>query len=229
MGSTIMLLIEKELKAFFRNCPIREDKPRLTSGKIPVGQLYKAIQDTGKQELLSYINKEPQKKFSATKLRLFDLGHILEAYLLSLMTGKLVDPSTHQPEIVDSLIDKMQKQFALASKQSTLENEFLKGKIDCTLANSTGKRYICDIKTMNDTNYGLLVHGIISEATKIQIMTYIWLWNETQDAPIEQEGIILAYNKNDSRVKPFVVEYKKENIEHYLVAAKEIMTLKAYK
>ena len=81
-----MIEIEKKLKKFFRDNPTREDKPELRSGKLPIGQLYKALGETGKQYLKAYINKEKDKeKLSATKLRLFKLGHIIEEYLINLM------------------------------------------------------------------------------------------------------------------------------------------------
>ena len=132
-----MIEIEKTLKKLFRENPKADDKPRLRSGKIPIGQLYKVIGDEGKQYLKKYIKNEATEKFRATKLRLFELGHILEDYLLELMKGG-------------------NKSVKIGDEQVTLENDFLKGRIDCTITGECGKKYICDVKTMNDMNYELL-------------------------------------------------------------------------
>ena len=135
-----MIEIEKKLKKFFRDNPVHEDKPHLRSGKFPIGQLYKVLGENGKQDLKSYMNKEEVKeKLSATKLRLFKLGHLIEDYLINLM-------------------DK--GSLTIESEQLTLENDFLKGKIDFTITDDSGKRYICDIKSMSDMNYGLLLQDV---------------------------------------------------------------------
>jgi hypothetical protein len=108
-----MIEIEKKLKKFFRDKPAHEDKPKLRSGKLPISQLYKVLGETGKEDLKAYINKEEAKeKLSATKVRLFKLGHLIEEYLINLMEEGL---------------------FHIEDEQLTLENDFLKGKIDFTI------------------------------------------------------------------------------------------------
>ena len=52
-------------------------------------------------------------------------------------------------------------------------------------------------------------------------MCYIWLWRKTLDTPVEDEAIIIAYNKNDSRVKPYIVKYDDIFIKTYLIAAEK--------
>ena len=58
------------------------------------------------------------------------------------------------------------------------------------------------------------------EHIRVQLLTYVWLWKETMNSPIENEAIILAYNKNDSRVKAYVLEYDDSFIKTYLMEAK---------
>ena len=191
--------IEKKLKKFFRDNPSHNDKPHLRSGKFPIGQLYKILKENGKIDLKAYMNKEASEKLSATKLRLFKLGHLLEEYLIELMEEGLLN---------------------IDNEQLTLQNDFLKGKIDFTIDHD-GKKYICDIKSMNDMNYGLLLHDVVPEHIKVQLMTYIWLWRQTRDEPVEDEAIIVAYNKNDSRVKPYLIKYDEVFIKTYLMEAKK--------
>ena len=194
-----MIEIEKKLKKCFRENPKREDKPHLRSGKISIGQLYKVLGEKGKQDLRAYINKEESKeKLSATKLRLFKLGHLIEEYLIELMDEGLL---------------------SVDNEQLALQNDFLKGKIDFTIDDDSGKKYICDIKSMNDLNYGLLLQDVVPEHIKVQLMCYIWLWRQTRDEPREDEAIIVAYNKNDSRVKPYIVKYDEIFIKTYLGSA----------
>ena len=197
-----MIEIEKKLKKFFRDNPAHEDKPKLRSGKLPISQLYKVLGETGKEDLKAYINKEEAKeKLSATKVRLFKLGHLIEEYLINLME---------------------EGSFYIEDEQLTLENKFLKGKIDFTIKDENGKKYICDIKSMSDMNYGLLLQDVVSEHIKVQLMCYIWLWRQTWDEEIEDKAIIIAYNKNDSRVKPYIVKYDEIFIKTYLIEAEKI-------
>ena len=154
------------------------------------------------EDLKAYINKEEAKeKLSATKVRLFKLGHLIEEYLINLME---------------------EGSFYIEDEQLTLENKFLKGKIDFTIKDENGKKYICDIKSMSDMNYGLLLQDVVSEHIKVQLMCYIWLWRQTWDEEIEDEAIIIAYNKNDSRVKPYIVKYDEIFIKTYLIEAEKI-------
>jgi len=196
-----MIDIEKKLNKFFRNNPVHEDKPKLRSGKLPIGQLYKILGENGREDLKLYINKEEVKeKLSATKLRLFKLGHLIEEYMINLME----EGSLH-----------------IEDEQLTLENDFLKGKIDFTIKCDKGKKYICDIKSMSDMNYGLLLQDVVPEHIKVQLMCYIWLWREMWDEKIEDDAIIIAYNKNDSRVKVYIVKYDDIFIKTYLMEAKK--------
>ena len=75
---------------------------------------------------------------------------------------------------------------------------------------------------MSDMNYGLLLQDVVSEHIKVQLMCYIWLWRQTWDEEIEDEAIIIAYNKNDSRVKPYIVKYDEIFIKTYLIEAEKI-------
>ena len=189
--------IVKKLKKFFRDNPQEKDRPELRGSKFPIGQLYKVIAEKGKEELRGYIKKEPRKeKLSASKLRLFKLGHLIEDYLMELMEDGL----------------------DIGDEQLTLENDFLKGKIDLTITDN-GKKYICDIKSMSDMNYGLLRHDVVSEHIKVQLMTYIWLWRQTRDEEIEDEAIIISYNKNDSRIKPYIIDYNESFVRTYIMEA----------
>ena len=122
------------------------------------------------------------------------------------------------PNLIALLLDE--GQLSLDNEQLTLENDFLKGKIDFTIDHD-GKKYICDVKSMNDMNYGLLLHDVVPEHIKVQLMTYIWLWRQTRDEPVEEEAIIVAYNKNDSRVKPYIIKYDEVFIKTYLMEAKK--------
>ena len=71
-------------------------------------------------------------------------------------------------------------------------------------------------------NYGLLLQDVVPEHIKVQLMCYIWLWRELYDDKIEDEAIIIAYNKNDSRVKPYIVKYDGIFIKTYLIEAEKI-------
>lgn len=194
-----MMEVEKTLKKFFRDNPKSRDNPELRGGKIPIGQLYKVLGERNQNELKDYLKKLPIKEPNATKLRLFKMGHLIENYLIGLMNDGALD---------------------IKNEQLVLENDFLKGRIDFTITDSGGKTYICDIKSMNDVNYGLLLHDAVADYIKVQLMCYIWLWRQTRGEPIEDEALILAYNKNDSRVKTYVIGYDQSFIDTYLIEAK---------
>lgn len=196
--------IKEELGKFFRSHLKDEPNDRPISGKIPISSISKVISDAGREDLKEQIMRKKRSKFSSTQLRLFALGHLLEEYIVKELEA-------------DS------NQFKLNNKQALLENDILKGMIDFTLTDSAGRKYICDVKTMNDMNYHLLINGIVPEYIKAQLMTYAWLWRETINEEIESDTIILAYNKNDSRVAQHVVKYDAAFLETYLIAARRFV------
>ena len=196
--------IKDDLSKFFRKHLKDKSNDRPISGKIPISSMSKVISDTGRVSLKEQIMRQKKSKFSSTQLRLFALGHLLEEYIVKELEAD-------------------GNQFKLDDKQLLLENDMLKGMIDFTLTDSAGKKYICDVKTMNDKNYHLLVNDSMPEHIRVQLMTYVWLWRETKSEVIESDAIILAYNKNDSRVTQRVIKYDAVFLKTYLIAAKRFI------
>lgn len=83
--------------------------------------------------------------------------------------------------------------------------------------NLLNKEWICDVKSMNSYAFDKATSHPSGEK---QVMFYMWLYKK-------KNGFVLAYNKNTSDIKCFIVDYKKEKIKPYVMRLKEIQKAKA--
>lgn len=84
--------------------------------------------------------------------------------------------------------------------------------------NILNKDWICDVKSMNSFAFDKATSHPSGEK---QVLFYEWLYRK-------KNGFVLAYNKNTSEIKIFIVSYDKEKVRPFVDRLKAIRDAKTY-
>lgn len=136
--------------------------------------------DLQKQYFDITLKEEDKEEITEQKQRVFSLGHILEQEIFRQLQGVIHD----KDKIVRTGI-------------ADHRGEEIKGEIDCLFTDDHGITYVVDVKTMSDNSFKKLVeHQNIKESHYIyyvQLQMYMYFLDI-------DDGMILAYNKNNSEM-----------------------------
>lgn len=124
------------------------------------------------------------------KKRIFDAGHIFEAYIFARLEGIIHD----KDKIVNTgIFDN--------------ENKEIRGEIDCLYTDDYGITFVVDVKTMSDNSFRKLME--YQDIKKSHYVYYVQLQMYMHFLGIE-DGFILAYNKNNSEMGEVFCVYDRD-------------------
>ena len=124
--------------------------------------------------------EDKREEITAQKARIFSLGHILEQEIFRQLEGVIHD----KDKVVHTGIEDHR-------------GEEIKGEIDCLYTDDYGTTYVVDVKTMSENSFRKLVDA--QDIKKSHYVYYVQL-QMYMDALGLEDGLILAYNKNNSEM-----------------------------
>lgn len=146
--------------------------------------------DIQKQFFDIMLPKEEQEEITEQKQRVFSLGHILEQEIFRQLQGVIHD----KDKIVHTGIEDH-------------TGEEIRGEIDCLFTDDYGTTYVVDVKTMSDNSFNKLVEH--QDIKKSHYVYYVQLQMYMHFLRLE-DGVILAYNKNNSEMAEVFCTYDEE-------------------
>lgn len=177
-----------------------------------------------------FVNAEEQKEerygLHASAIIASDSEFCIREQVLSLFykmnQGKELPIGTrkifhHGNTIHEEIYDVFRKSGVLIDSEKTryIEKYDLSFTIDANV-HILNKDWICDVKSMNGYAFDKAASHPSGEK---QVLFYLWLYKKKQ-------GFVLAYNKNTSEIKIFIVDYDKEKVRPFVDRLKEIREAK---
>lgn len=170
--------------------------------------------------------KEERYGLHASAIIASDSEFCIREQVLSLFykmnQGKELPVSTrkifhHGNTIHEEIYDVFRKAGVLIDSEVTrhVDKYDLNFTIDANV-HLLNKDWVCDVKSMNSFAFDKATSHPSGEK---QVQFYLWLYKKRQ-------GFVLAYNKNTSDIKIFIVDYDKEKVRPYVERLKAIRDCK---